>query len=214
MRHCLSPAAESSYNWPRNRASESTRQREPFMSHEPSTPTSPSETAPRADLPKTQPMQHGPESCKTPYHKLSESRQRWPRRCRFGRVIDGLHQVASLTFEIAGVVLDLDHSRSATSDRLVAGRRRRPKKVRARCRAASPGAMRCAGSEITVSTARASAAVSPGATRTPDTPSSTTSGMPPTRVAMLGQPKHIASTMLRQKLSESDVNNPRPATCK
>ncbi len=29
------------------------------MSHEPSTPTSPSETAPRADLPKPQPMQHG-----------------------------------------------------------------------------------------------------------------------------------------------------------
>jgi peroxiredoxin len=29
------------------------------MSHEPSTPASPSETAPRADAPKTQPMQHG-----------------------------------------------------------------------------------------------------------------------------------------------------------
>ena len=41
----MSPPAESSCNWPRNRASESTRQREPFMSHEPSTPTSPSETA-------------------------------------------------------------------------------------------------------------------------------------------------------------------------
>ncbi len=61
MRHCLSPAAESSYNWLLNRASESTRQREPFMSHEPSTPTSLSQTAPRADLPKTQPMQHGQE---------------------------------------------------------------------------------------------------------------------------------------------------------
>src|SRR5271166_2919645 len=59
MRHRLSPPAEGSYNWPLNRASNSTRQREPFMSHEPSTPTSPSEAAPRADLPKTQPMQHG-----------------------------------------------------------------------------------------------------------------------------------------------------------
>src|SRR5208337_5561000 len=59
MRHRLSPRAESSYNWPLNRASKSTRQREPFMSHEPSTPTSPSAAAPRAELPKTQPMQHG-----------------------------------------------------------------------------------------------------------------------------------------------------------
>ena len=45
-------------------------------------------------------------------------------------------------------------------------------------------------------------------------PSSTTSGMPPTRVATLGQPKHIASRMLRQKLSESDANSPRSAACR
>ena len=36
----------------------------------------------------------------------------------------------------------------------------------------------------------------------------------PTRRATLGQPKHIASRMLRQKLSVSDVNSPRSAACR
>ena len=44
------------------------------------------------------------------------------------------------------------------------------------------------------STARASAAGSRGGTSTPVTPSSTTSGMPPTPVATTGTPAHWAST--------------------
>ena len=41
-----------------------------------------------------------------------------------------------------------------------------------------------------------------------------TSGMPPTAKATLGQPKHMASRMLRQKLSLSEVKRPRSAACR
>src|SRR5688500_5393634 len=36
--------------------------------------------------------------------------------------------------------------------------------------------------------------------------------IPPTRVETLGQPKHMASRMLRQKLSVSEVTSPMSAT--
>jgi hypothetical protein len=55
------------------------------------------------------------------------------------------------------------------------------------------------------------ASASPGGTRRPELPETTTSGMPPTAVATLGQEKHIASRMLRQKLSMSEVKSPRSA---
>ena len=62
--------------------------------------------------------------------------------------------------------------------------------------------------------ALAGASGSAEGTRSPLTLSSTTSGIPPARRATLGQPKNMASRMLRQKLSVSEVNSPKSAACK
>ena len=85
------------------------------------------------------------------------------------------------------------------------------KSARARAWAATPSARRRAGSAIRASMAPATAPASPAGTKRPDTPDSTTSGTPPTAVATLGHPKHMASRMLRQKLSRSEVKTPRSA---
>ena len=57
-------------------------------------------------------------------------------------------------------------------------------------------APRAAGIAQRARTAAASAAGSPGGTSTPVSPSTTTSGMPPTRLATTGVPQAIASRLM------------------
>ena len=55
---------------------------------------------------------------------------------------------------------------------------------------------------------------SPGGTSRPSSPDVITSGIPPTPVDTPGQPNHIASRRLRQKLSVSELKSARSAACR
>jgi hypothetical protein len=73
-------------------------------------------------------------------------------------------------------------------------------------------ALRFASSSSNAAIARECASTSPHETRTPELRSFITSGMPPTSNATLGTPKNMHSNIVRQKLSDSDVNTPTSAT--
>ena len=82
-----------------------------------------------------------------------------------------------------------------------------------RRRPAAPKRAARSGSPQSALTAAASASGSPGGTRTPVSPSTTTSGMPPTRLATTAVPQAIASRLMSPKGSYTDgqTNTPRVA---